>query len=137
MPEGVGYSGSNVVAGAGLELNYIGSHCYAYGGAYSASSTAANHLDFTTGNKYILGRLYLNGTIESGSGSGEITTADIKFNGVTVARLKVDSAEEDQPNTSFNDLLIPAYTHVEVEVDSSGTNSGRFSTLVFTGRLYE
>ena len=50
--------------------------------------------------------------------------------------MKVDSAEEDHPVTVFNDLLIPPYTEVAVNVDSATTNSGRFSTLVMVGRIY-
>ena len=117
-------------------LEIIGDHGYAYSGAHSASTTPADHLKFTSGNYYWVGRIYLNGTIEAASGSGEITTAIITFNGADVARLKVDSAEEDHPVTVFNDLLIPPYTEVAVNVDSATTNSGRFSTLVMVGRIY-
>jgi outer membrane protein assembly factor BamB len=123
-------------AGIGTSINYIGNHAYAYSGTFQASTTVATALDFNTGREYIFGRVYLNGTIEMGSGSGEITTADILFNGETVARLKVDSAEEDQPVTAFNDLIVPAYTHVEIKIDSSANNSGRLATVVFTGRVY-
>jgi len=130
-------AGSNP-AGTGTTLNYIGNHAYAYSGAHAASTTLGTHLNFTTGNEYILGRIYLNGSTENGSGSGEVTTADIIFNGETVARLKVDSAvnNDGMATSTFNDLLIPSFTHVEVKVDSSATNSGRFTTVTYTGRIY-
>lgn len=105
-------------------------------GSYAASATAATHIDFISGAGLILGRLYVNGTIESGSSSGEITTFTVKFNGITVCMMKVDSAQEQHPITVFQDLLIPPFTNVQIEVDSSGDNSGRKSTITFTGRVY-
>ena len=92
-------------------LTVIGEHCYAYSGAYAASTTPATVLDFNTNKEYIIGKLFLNGTIESGSGSGEITTAMINFNGVNVSRLKVESGSEDMEITVWNEILIPPLTH--------------------------
>ena len=66
----------------------------------------------------------------------KLLTALINFNGQNVTRLKVDSAEEDHPVTSFNEILIPLYD-VTIEIDSSNTNSGRFATVVLTGRVYD
>ena len=136
MPEGVGYGPQNT-SSTGLNLNIIGNHVYAYSGAHGTSTTAATRLDFTTGAFYIVGRMYLNGGIESGSASGETTTADIKFNSETVARIKADgSASADNVPTSYNDLIIAPFTHVEVELDSSDSDADRKTTLVFTGRIY-
>ena len=122
--------------GIGTSLNYIGNHAFAYSGTFEASTTEETALAFTIGREYVLGRLYLNGTIQQGSGSGEITTADVIFNGETVARLKVDTAEEDQPCTAFNDLLIPGFTRVQIKIKSTANNSGRLATVVFTGEVY-
>ena len=53
MPEGVGYSSSNVTAGTGLSLNYVWRDVYAYSGSIDAtdSTTPITMLKFTTGAK--------------------------------------------------------------------------------------
>ena len=145
MPNGAGGGGGGGIVGVGNSftgpaeaLEIIGDHAYAYSGKHQASTTAADHLKFTSGNYYWVGRLYLNGTTEGGSGSGEVTTAITTFNGADVSRLKVDSAvnNDGMATSTYNDLIIPPYTEVVVNVDSSATNSGRFSTLVMVGRIY-
>jgi len=138
-PGGAGGAGNptgGAFTGGSESLEIIGDHAYAYSGPHPASTTPANHLDFKTGNYYFVGRLYLNGTMEGGSASGDTTTADVKLNGTSVARLRTETSEADMPSSVFNDLIIPAYTQVEVEVDSASTNSGRKSTLVLVGRNY-
>ena len=60
-------------------LSIIGNHAYAYSGPYQASTTSVIVLDFSTGNQYVVGKLFLNGTIQTGSGSGEITNGLNQF----------------------------------------------------------
>jgi len=136
MAEAEGIPPTASVVVPGLSLNYIGEHCYAFSGGKSASIDAADHLSFLSGEGYIVGRLYLNGTNESGSGSGETTTADVKFNGVTVARLRTETSAADMAATVFNDLTIPPFTKVQVTVHSAGASANRKTTLVFNGRVY-
>jgi len=124
------------IASTGLGIRYIGEHCYFYSGAYAASATAADHINFTSGSGYIMGRLYVNGAIESGSTGGEITTFTVKFNSIRVCMMKTDSIQEDQPSTVYQDLLIPPYTHVQIEVDSEGADVSRHTTVTFSGRVY-
>ena len=138
MPEGVAYVGSNVVASTGLELNYIGSHCYAYSGAKAASTTVADQLNFTSGTGYIIGKLYCNGSVEDApSGSGDVSVFIVSFNGVEVARLKTETGQEDSPINAWNKLLIPPYTHVVVTCDSGANAGDRLTSVVFTGRVYQ
>ena len=79
MPETDTIPVSASVASTGKGIRYIGDYAYFYGGANSASTTAENHIDFTSGAGFIVGRVYVNGSIESGSGSGEITTFQINL----------------------------------------------------------
>ena len=60
MPEGVGYSGSNVVASVGLGLNFVGDQVYAYSGVHNGTNSFVNYLSFTTGKEAFLGKVQLN-----------------------------------------------------------------------------
>ena len=137
MVEAEGLPPSASIASAGPGLRYIGEYCYAYSGAYASSSTAADHIDFISGEGLILGRLYVNGAIDSGSGSGEITTFTVKVNEITIAMMKTETIQEDNPGTVYQDLLIPPFTRVQVEVDSAEGDPARKTTVTFTGRVYD
>jgi archaellum component FlaF (FlaF/FlaG flagellin family) len=138
MPEGVGY-GSNIVAGAGLELNYVGSHCYAYSGLYLANTTAFTVLEFQTGKGYIVGEMQLNAAVDDdGPTSVNINSANILFNGISVALIRAGVAGDDTtPTSERQKLIIPPLTQVQVIVDSNGTESDRWLSVVFTGRVHK
>jgi len=138
MPEGVGY-GSNIVAGTGLELNYIGAHCYAYSGLYAANTTAFTVLSFTSGKGYIVGHMQLNGGVQEDSpANSTINTANIQFNGNTVALIRSGTAtSDDSPMTVSQRLIVPPFTQVIVIVDSNVTQSDRYVSVVFTGRIHK
>jgi len=137
MPEGVGYSGSNVIAGAGLELNYIGTHCYAFSGGFGANTSEQTLFEFTTGKEYIIGTLTINGGTElATAGNGTISAYQLSLNGVIVAVLKTETATEDQPTTVMNELLIPPYTNVKLIMDSASNDSGSLNTAIIVGKLY-
>jgi len=53
MPEGIPYASSNVVAGSGKDLNYVGNHVFAYSKAIGVSNSETALLETTTGNKSI------------------------------------------------------------------------------------
>jgi len=117
-------------------LSIVKDRCYAYSGLYAANTTAVEVLNFHSGKEILVIRLYVNGTVESGSGSGEITTCSISLNGDEVSRLKVETGAEQMPTTVFNDMVIPPLTNVTVTLDMSGTNSGRKASVVIVGRVY-
>jgi len=132
MPEGVGYSGSNVVAGAGLELNYVGNHAYAYSGIVAISSgSSADHtmLNFTTGAHVIRG--FISWFSEATGTSDEFVA--VKLNGVTTVLSRYSHAyhaSADQPL----EIIIPPYTNVECLF---GNDAGTNATLQLTGRVFE
>jgi len=129
----LGVSGSFTGPAEALEI--VGEHAYAYSGLKSESTTAEDHINFTSGNYYFVGRLYLNGAATAGATSGGDTTVEVKFNGVGVALIRVRSGADDQPSTEFNDLIIPPYTDVACNVKSSSTDADT-SSLVLVGRIY-
>jgi len=135
MPEGVGYSSSNVVAATGLELNYIGNHCFAYGGEFGRATAEQTVMNFTTGAGYIVGELFVSGGIAPGNASGGVSTFEVKLNDITSVWLKVESAQEDQPSNAKVKLILPPYTTLTVISDSDSTDATFQTTTVFTGTI--
>ena len=136
MPEGIPYASTNVVAGAGLDLNYVGNHAYAYSGMSTAS--AQTLLEFTSGSKLIVGRITCAGSIPNNGGgiaNGDISAFTLSMNGIEVARMKTDTAQEDMPTYAEYPILIPPYTVVKLEVNSSGTNG--VTSAMIIGKVHQ
>jgi len=139
MPEGVGYSGSNVVAGTGLALNYVGEFVYAYSGQVSLTSAGDTiMLSFTTGKNVI------RATVQSGHDTQQMSAnqtlqTKIKFNGIIVydhLTLFVVTDVQTADLGSPIELVIPPYTEVTVIGFTSDTGPIP-STYHLIGRLYE
>ena len=116
MPEGVGYASSNVVASAGLELNYVEDRVYAYSGTFQSATSAFTMLDFTTGAKTIKGLFAFNGQIrfDSSVSAGGYSGYQVSFN--------------------WEKVVIPPYTNVKVEGVSGEATATELMTVVFTGK---
>ena len=138
MPEGIPYSSSNVVASAGLDLNYIGKHVYAYSGTFEAKTAAQTVIDTTSGNDYIVGEFQLNACVGSTDpATGTPTLAQILFNGIIIGIIKAEAISEDTPSSERQKVIIPPYTKIEVIVDSDDNQSARLGTIGFVGRVYK
>jgi hypothetical protein len=136
MPEGVGY-GPQDTASIGKSLNIIGNHAYCYAGTLGASQTAAEMVNFTSGNYLFVGRLFFSGYFKPTTPQlGATGAIIIQFNGSTVAVLKNDGATEAAPTFSWIDLVIPAFTVVTVEAESDGTDTDFKASISITGRVY-
>jgi len=135
MPEGVGY-GSNIVAGAGLDLNYVGDRVYAYSGTFASATTAFTMLDFTTGAKTIKGLFAFNGQIQfdNSVANGGYSGFQVSFNGVIIALAKTDTTNNDMPIKGWEKVVIPPYTNVKVEGVSGEADADELMTVVFTGK---
>jgi len=130
MPEGVGYSGSNVVVNTGLELNYIGAHCYAYSGQKVATGGGdATLLSFTTGAQTIVGELCFT---ENERGSNAIELQGF-INGIRMLDYEYDASPMD--TRIVYPLLFPPYTVFEFRFIAQGSNIN--GTAWFVGRVYE
>jgi len=136
MPEGVGYASSNVVASAGLELNYVGNHVYAFSGTFASATSAFTMLDFTTGAKTIKGLFAFNGQIrfDSSVSAGGYSGYQVSFNGIIVALAKTDTTNNDMPIKGWEKVIIPPYTNVKVEGVSGEATATELMTVVFTGK---
>ena len=130
MPEGVGYSGSNVIAGVGKELNYLGTHCFAYSGSFAAGSGPTDYLDFTSGSGYIVGRFEMNADF-AGTGGNDLAVI-IKFNGINVV-YESDIGNNYLAGDCYFDVVIPPLTSVLVQMIASSA----VSNINFVGKVYK
>jgi len=137
MPEGIPYSSSNVTASAGLELNYIGSHCYAYSGTFDAASSFVNVLEFITGKEYIVSTISCNGLVNpADTGPGTNSIFKIQLNSIIIAYIKVETSNESMPSVIPIDCIIPPFTNVTVSVISDQATSAKVGSVTLTGKLY-
>jgi hypothetical protein len=138
MPEGIPYSSANIVVGTGLELNYIGEHCYAYSGGKGSTENEQTYLLFTSGNATIVGELTVSGGVEfSGPTVGVTSAWKLQMNGIVVGLYKTDTIEEDQPPAIVVPIIIPPYTLVQVSAYTSDNNSDKLNSCSILGRLYK
>jgi len=139
MPEGVGYSGSNVVAGAGLELNYVGNHAYAYSGVIQTATANVTQLDFQTGKGIIVGDISVYGCVDdSNPDLGGTTAFTISFNGVIIFKIKSDTlVHRDSESVKTVPVIIPPYTSVTIQADSSNSDAGLRTAASLTGRVIQ
>ena len=120
-------------------LDIYGDFAAAYSGQQNINTSAVQHLKFTTGNYLFVGDLQFNGAIAFTSGAitgGDVSGCQVKFNDVIVFDLKVETGAEDMPTEVTVPILIPAYTEVLVEVISSGSTAGFFTSVNMIGRIY-
>jgi len=134
---GAGGIGTGSYTGPAEALEIVGDHAYATSGALSSNTTAVTHLKFTSGNYYFVGRITCNGAMGATIPLvGRTSVFQVSLNGVVIALMKTDSVEEDQPATVYNDVIIPAYTEVEVSAVSDTTTADRLTSVLMTGRIY-
>ena len=124
---------SDLFAGPGLGIRYIGEHCYAYSGTVtdSSSGTAASVcLDFHTGAEYIEARVSI--LSDEVGGAGLYTR--IELNGEVVFRQNIDSSSSGghQYDNPFY-MIIPPTTHFKLLV---GANADVDFTAMLSGRVY-
>ena len=134
---GAGNVGGGNPSGIGSSLNYIGNHAYANSGAIQTETSAAPHLNFTTGNEYIIGVFELQGACNlSDVSDGEVSAFIIKINSEIVAQPKVGTAAEAMPTVEHYKILITPQSKIEVEVISAASNTGWKTSASFVGRVY-
>jgi len=137
MPEGIPYASTNVVAGAGLELNYIGRHCYAMSGNMEATTASQIALLFTTGSEYIVGEFQFNGFVQLSNVSVRQGSIEITVNSIPVSNMIVSDANEDMPGSETQKILLPPYTVVQCNVVATSGDSDNFATVTFIGKVYK
>ena len=137
MPEGVGYSGSNVVATTGLELNYVGNHCYAYSGvittAGSQSAATDTSLSFTSGKFYSKVKLTWSNDLGSATANEFYL---VKLNEQIVYQAEQEHNIDTVTNPTVIHLIIPPLTEVRLTADNQGSSNSRDQCVSITGRVY-
>jgi len=137
MAEAEGIPPTASVASVGPRINYVGEWAYAYSGNLQINTSSVEHLSFTTGDGYILAKLYCNGsTADSDVLDGHTSLFHIQFNNVIIAVIKTETATEDMPQSDDIRVLIPPFTTVLVDVLSSSTSGGFKTSVTLTGRVY-
>ena len=140
MPEGVGYGPQNT-ASTGLSLNVIGSHCYAFSGAFGSVNAEQTMLSFTTGSFYTVGTFTFNGPVRMAyATSGGNAVYQISFNGVVVALGRVVTiVANDGPPTQnqLQEVIIPPYTEVTLIALCGEDTATELITATFAGRIYK
>jgi len=134
MPEGIPYASSNVIAGTGLDLNYVGDKVFAYSGAVEVPNSQTKLLNFQTGNKIISGRMYTGYC--SASNVTDDMTFEIKLNGQLISARYTDTSKEGNThNMIYFTMIIPPYSLVEVFSTNASSSTGRGVCAIFTGSM--
>ena len=129
-------SGGNPT-GTGTSLNYIGNHVSAVSGAIVSSTSPTTALEFSTGSGYIVALIQFAGyTIPDNASDGTRGICAVSINSESVTQLLTDYDSGNLMETSNLKILLPAYSTVKIELESSD-NTGNFSAfVVLTGRVY-
>ena len=108
MPETDTIPVSASVASTGLGIRYIGDWAFAYSGLWASSTTESTELDFTTGSGIIVGTVQLNNPVDDDApGSATVSTANIKFNGISIAIISGSSTDAGTNRSVIQQVIIP------------------------------
>jgi len=129
---------SNSFTGVSSSIELIGDHCYILPGLVVASTTIVTVAEFTSGNYYTVGRLYLNNGIpyNANIGDADMFAAYVFFNGTRVVLMSTGNAQVDSNTSTVNELIIPPYTEVKIEMVSDVIDNDAWGTLSYVGRIY-
>tara|TARA_Y100001963_G_scaffold99544_1_gene137003 strand:- start:225 stop:653 length:429 start_codon:yes stop_codon:yes gene_type:complete len=129
-------AGSNP-SGTGTNLNYIGEHAYALSGAIAATTTLETALQFTTGTSYMVGTLNFNGYADDDDPANRNAgNCLVSFDSQIVMLLNTGSSAQDMPTEVATKILIPPYTNVLIQVESSADSADQYATVSIVGRVY-
>jgi len=117
-------------------LEIVGDFCYAANN-FTASQTAGNKIQFTSGN------FIADVTVEMGplinptdATDGKRAVAQIQFNGATVQTMLSDGAAADQQTPATAHIIIPPYTEVAILVKANADSASYTAAIFIAGRIY-
>ena len=128
-PEAVPSNAS--VASTGKGIRYIGEHAYAFSGQILVDDNITSLCDFTTGSGYILATLMF----ASGTQSGDDYQYTTKLNSAIIDRYHT-SGGVVAPDRVNRKILIPPFTHVELQAQNVTDTSAGGQMVTMTGRVY-
>jgi len=135
MPEGVGYSGSNVVVTPGLGLNYVNNFVFAYSGAVAnaggGSSTPDTMLEFETGAETIEAKLFF-GVQFAGANDTYLLMHinDVQVMGITF----IETGGGNNLTGNPIEFVLPPYSNVRISWGIDGVTKNGFAIL--SGKIY-
>jgi len=65
-----------------------------------------------------------------------ITIAELTMNGGLVSILSTGNSTPDAPTFVYQEIIIPAYTDVEITAKADQNEAARLITIGLTGRIY-
>ena len=141
---GVGGAGNPVggsFTGPAEAIEIIGDHAYAMSGNLGALNADQTLLEFTSGNFYLVGQIFVSGPCDPTQdgvnlGNGAISAFQLNLNDVLVWNIKIDTIDEDSASFAVVPVIIPPYTEVKLTVISNADASGRATSSNITGRIY-
>ena len=125
------------IASTGKGIRYIGEYCYAYSGVIDlAGATTATQLEFTTGSGLISGE-YTFGADANDIDSNAYLGFLIYLNNILMYQRSLRAASSGNWNI-FGPLplIIPPFTTVKVESETTDSGGTTHTYGDFTGRVY-
>jgi len=133
MPEGIPYASTNVVAGAGLELNYVGKHVYAYSGEITFQNAGTDALVFTTGNNPMV----LNMMVMTNDTDADDFVYNLTLNEVSIAKARftaIGMSSLTLPIQLLN-IVVPPYTNVKLNFKNQTDDTAHTAYGILTGKV--
>jgi hypothetical protein len=136
MPEGIPYASTNVIAGVGKDLNYIGDRVYANSGYVGFGNSETTLLEFTTGSEYIVCNAQYTVMDDNEAINEDDVRVVIKLNEVK-AFVNIDSGSPNRVQTAWPDLILPPYTKFQATMINITDTSNLAGYFVVVGRVYK
>jgi len=135
MPEGIPYASSNVVAGAGLDLNYIGNLVFGYSGIVVVQSAPISLLEAQTGSGTIECKVGIFTPLSS-SNNAEIV---VKLNDISIVAFEVLNTTQGDYLTGFApiDLIIPPYTQLKITAVNTASSAEMQWCASLVGKVHK
>jgi hypothetical protein len=135
MPEGIPYSSTNVIAGAGQDITFVGKRVFAYSGLIDYDNSGnQTMLDFDSGSDLIIAEFTFsyNARVMGGADLGW----QISLNGVPVWTSVIESQSPAYMDVNLVPLVLPPYTKVLVEmVNPAGSSAAGELNCTMTGKV--
>ena len=114
-------------------LEYVGNHVYAYSGEVAVPNVDTSLLKFTTSSHPIKVKIL----VTSNNSTADDYLASVSLNGAKVSEVFIQNTGQLYPyGAEPLNLIIPAYTEVDVFMKNSSSSSGYTWFATLTGRVY-
>ena len=133
MPEGVGYSGSNVVASVGRTFQYIGDRIFGYSGEVGVNNVETIMFEDKVGSRYALVNIRFN-YIQASDDNFEYF---VYLNDVVVQGYQVSAAHLYTGADNGIELLIPPFNTLKLSAINLSNSTALDQIVSVVGKLYK